>query len=107
MKFNEKILEQGLTALRDENTTGNKNDMSPLGLSTKQVNDNMKIAFSNMDINKIKAMEKIKNSQNPEDLKLENLISYSKDIANEVMNSINKNNLPDKKGSSKMNRKGK
>ena len=81
--------------------------MSPLGLSTKQVNDNMKIAFSNMDINKIKAMEKIKNSQNPEDLKLENLISYSKDIANEVMNSINKNNLPDKKGSSKMNRKGK
>ena len=107
LKFNEKILEQGLTALRDENTTGNKNDMSPLGLSTKQVNDNMKIAFSNMDINKIKAMEKIKNSQNPEDLKLENLISYSKDIANEVMNSINKNNLPDKKGSSKMNRKGK
>jgi len=107
LKFNEKILEQGLTALRDENTTGNKNDMSPLGLSTKQVNDNMKIAFSNMDINKIKAMEKIKNSQNPEDLKLENLISYSKDIANEVMNSINKNNLPDKKGSSKMNKKGK
>ena len=107
LKFNEKILEQGLTALRDENTTGNKNDMSPLGLSTKQVNDNMKIALSNMDINKIKAMEKIKNSQNPEDLKLENLISYSKDIANEVMNSINKNNLPDKKGSSKMNRKGK
>ena len=107
LKFNEKILEQGLTALRDENTTGNKNDMSPLGLSTKQVNDNMKIAFSNMDINKIKAMEKIKNSQNPEDLKLENLISYSKDIANEVMSSINKNNLPDKKGSSKMNRKGK
>ena len=106
LKFNEKILEQGLTALRDENTTGNKNDMSPLGLSTKQVNDNMKIAFSNMDINKIKAMEKIKNSQNPEDLKLENLISYSKDIANEVMNSVNKNNLPDKKGSNKMNRKG-
>ena len=107
LKFNEKILEQGLTALRDENTTGNKNDMSPLGLSTKQVNDNMKIAFSNMDINKIKAMEKIKNSQNPEDLKLENLIGCSKDIADEVMNSINKNNLPDKKGSSKMNRKGK
>ena len=106
LKFNEKILEQGLTALRDENTTGNKNDMSPLGLSTKQVNDNMKIAFSNMDINKIKAMEKIKNSQNPEDLKLETLISYSKDIANEVMNSVNKNNLPDKKGSNKMNRKG-
>ena len=106
LKFNEKILEQGLTALRDENTTGNKNDMSPLGLSTKQVNDNMKIAFSNMDINKIKSMEKIKNSQNPEDLKLENLISYSKDIANEVMNSVNKNNLPDKKGSNKMNRKG-
>ena len=59
-----------------------------------------------MDINKIKTMEKIKNNQNPEDFKLENLINYSKDIASEVMNNINKSNQTDKKGSNKVNRKG-
>ena len=75
-------------------------------MTTKQVNDNMKMAFANMDINKIKTMEKIKNNQNPEDFKLENLINYSKDIASEVMNNINKSNQTDKKGSNKVNRKG-
>ena len=84
---------------------GNKNESSN-GMSTKQVNDNMKMAFANMDINKIKTMEKIKNNQNPEDFKLENLINYSKDIASEVMNNINKSNQTDKKGGNKVNRKG-
>ena len=104
LKFNEKILEQCLAGDED-NIPGAKNE-SLAGMSTKQVNDNMKMAFANMDINKIKTMEKIKNNQNPEDFKLENLINYSKDIANEVMNNINRSNQPDKKGSNKLNRKG-
>ena len=104
LKYNEKILENCLAG-DDENLPGAKNE-SLAGVSTKQVNDNMKMAFANMDINKIKTMEKIKNNQNPEDFKLENLINYSKDIANEVLNYINKSTQPDKKGSNKINRKG-
>ena len=104
LKYNEKILEHCLSG-DEENIPGNKNE-SLGGITTKQVNDNMKMAFANMDINKIKTMEKIKNNQNPEDFKLENLINYSKDIASEVMNNINKSNQTDKKGSNKANRKG-
>ena len=104
LKYNEKILEHCLAG-DEENIPGNKNE-SLNGITTKQVNDNMKLAFANMDINKIKTMEKIKNNQNPEDFKLENLINYSKDIAYEVMNNINKSNQTDKKGSNKINRKG-
>ena len=104
LKFNEKILEHCL-AVDEENIQGAKNE-SMAGISTKQVNDNMKTAFANMDINKIKTMEKIKNNQNPEEFKLENLINYSNDIAAEIMNNINRSNLPDKKGSNKVNRKG-
>ena len=65
----------------------------------------MKLAFANMDINKIKTMEKIKNNQHPEDFKLENLINYSKDIAEEVLNNINKTNQNEKKGNNKMPKK--
>ena len=104
LKYNEKILENCLAG-DDENIPGAKNEGLG-GVTTKQVNDNMKMAFANMDINKIKTMEKIKNNQNPEDFKLENLINYSKDIANEVLNNINRSNQPDKKGSNKMNKKG-
>ena len=104
LKNDEKILENCLAG-DEENVPGMKNE-SGEGISTKQVNDNMRVAFANMDINKIKTMEKIKNNQNPEDFKLENLISYSKDIANEVLNNINKSNQPDKKGTNKVNRKG-
>ena len=104
LKYNEKILEHCLAG-DEENIPGIKNE-SLGGMTTKQVNDNMKMAFANMDINKIKTMEKIKNNQNPEDFKLENLINYSKDIASEVMNNINKSNQTDKKGSNKVNRKG-
>ena len=104
LKYNEKILEHCLAG-DEENIPGIKNE-SLGGMTTKQVNDNMKMAFANMDINKIKTMEKIKNNQNPEDFKLENLINYSKDIASEVMNNINKSNQTDKKGSNKINRKG-
>ena len=99
LKNDEKILENCLAG-DEENVPGMKNE-SGVGISTKQVNDNMRMAFANMDINKIKTMEKIKNNQNPEDFKLENLISYSKDIANEVLNNINKSNQPDKKGTNK------
>ena len=104
MKFNEKILEHCLAG-DEENIPGGKNE-SVGGISTRQVNDNMKMAFANMDINKIKTMEKIKNIQNPEDFKFESLKNYSKDIANEVLNNITKSNQPEKKGGSKNNRKG-
>ena len=79
LKFNEKILEHCLAG-EEDNIPGGKNE-SISGMSTRQVNDNMKLAFANKDINKIKTMEKIKNNQHPEDFKLENLINYSKDIA--------------------------
>ena len=105
LKFNEKVLEQALTVI-EANLSGSKNENIDKAMTTKQVNDNMKMAFANMDMNKIKSMEKIKNSQSPDDFKLENLIKFSENIADEVMNNINKVNQPDKKGSNKMNRKG-
>ena len=104
LKFNEKILEHCL-AVDEENIQGAKNE-SMAGISTKQVNDNMKTAFANMDINKIKTMEKIKNNQNPEEFKLENLINYSNDIAAEIMININRSNQLGKGGSNTVNRNG-
>ena len=55
-------MEQFLTGDED-NIPGAKNE-SLTGIYTKQVNDNIKMAFTNMDINKIKMMGKIKNNQN-------------------------------------------
>ena len=103
LKYNEKILEHCLAG-EEDNIPGCKNE-SISGMSTKQVNDNMKLAFANMDINKIKTMEKIKNNQHPEDFKLENLINYSKDIAEEVLNNINKTKKKEKKGTNKLPKK--
>ena len=56
LKYNEKILEHCLAGDED-NLAGGKNE-NESGISTRQVNDNMKVAFANMDINKIKTMEK-------------------------------------------------
>ena len=103
IKYNEKILEHCLAGDED-NLAGGKNE-NESDISTRQVNDNMKVAFANMDINKIKTMEKIKNNPLPEDFKLENLINYSKDIADEVLNNINKNNQNEKKSGSKFPKK--
>jgi hypothetical protein len=103
LKYNERILEHCLAGDED-NIPGGKNE-SEAGMSTRQVNDNMKMAFANMDINKIKTMEKIKNNQLPEDFKLETLINYSKDIADEVLNNINKNSQNEKKGTNKLPKK--
>ena len=105
IKYNEKILEHCLEVDEDK-IPGGKNE-SVSGVSTKQVNDNMKLAFANMDINKIKTMERIKNNQLPDDFKLETLINYSKDIADEVLNNINKNNQNEKKGANKLQKKNK
>ena len=103
LKFNEKILEHCLWA-DEENAKGGKNE-NESGISTRQVNDNMKMAFANMDINKIKTMERIKNNQLPDEFKLETLINYSKDIADEVLNNINKSNKKEKKGPIKIPKK--
>ena len=54
---------------------------------------------------KLKLWKKIKNNPLPEDFKLENLINYSKDIADEVLNNINKNNQNEKKSGSKFPKK--
>ena len=105
IKYNEKILEH-LLEVDEDKIPGGKNE-SVSGVSTKQVNDNMKLAFANMDINKIKTMERIKNNQLPDDFKLETLINYSKDIAEEVLNNINKNNQNEKKGGNKLQKKNK
>ena len=101
LKYNEKIMEQCLSG---EEIGGGKNE-NVSEISTRQVNDNMKLAFANMDINKIKTMDKIKNNQHPEDFKLENLITYSKNIAEEVMNNINKSNQNEKKINNKLPKK--
>ena len=103
LKFNEKILEQCLEG-QEDNIPGGKNE-NESGISTRQVNDNMKVAFANMDINKIKTMERIKNNQLPDDFKLETLINYSKDIADEVLNNINKSNQNEKRGNTKIQKK--
>ena len=100
IKFNEKILERYLNDEEGE-MMNNKNE-SDLGVSTRQVNDNMKTAFASMDIGKIKTMEKIKNNPHPEDFKLENLIAYSQKVADEVMENVNKNNQGEKKQNIKM-----
>jgi exosome complex RNA-binding protein Rrp42 (RNase PH superfamily) len=49
----------------------------------------MKIAFSNMDMGKIKYMEKIK-TEHKDEFKLEDLIKYSEKVAEELLENINK-----------------
>jgi hypothetical protein len=53
----------------------------------------------NLDISKIKAFEKIKNNRR-DDIRLEDIIENSKEIAKEIMDNIAKN-TNDKKASNK------
>jgi hypothetical protein len=102
LKRNEKILENCIEG--EGNLSGGQNENVGM-ITTKQVNENMKMAFMNMDMNKIKTMEKIKNNQHPEEFKLENLINYSKCIADEIIYNVNKNNN-DKKSPNKIGKRG-
>ena len=71
------------------------------GLKSKEINENMKAAFTSMDISKIKAMEKIKSDHKADDFKLESVMQYSKEVVQEVLDNINRANANEKKQQSK------
>ena len=68
------------------------------------INENMKMAFANMDIGKIKYMEKIK-TEHKDDYRLEDLKKYSEKVAEELLDNINKANQGDKKNQNKAPKK--
>ena len=76
LKFNQKVLEYEYNFNADENL--DFNEPKPT-LNPQQVNDNMKMAFANMDMGKIKTMEKIK-TEHKDDFRLEDLKKYSEKV---------------------------
>ena len=98
LKYNQRILEYEHNIISDDQDTGmNHSDQQKNLANPKQVNDNMKIAFANMDMSKLKTFEDIKNAHKMEDFKFENLKVYSENVAKEIMENINKANQNDKK----------
>ena len=101
LKFNQKVLEYEYNFNADENL--DFNEPKPT-LNPQQVNDNMKMAFANMDMGKIKTMEKIK-TEHKDDFRLEDLKKYSEKVAEELLENINKANQGDKKNQNKAPKK--
>ena len=101
LKFNQKVLEYEYNFNADENL--DFNEPKPT-LNPQQVNDNMKMAFANMDMGKIKTMEKIK-TEHKDDFRLEDLKKYSEKVAEELMDNITKANQGDKKNQNKAPKK--
>ena len=101
LKFNQKVLEYEYNFNADENL--DFNEPKPT-LNPQQVNDNMKMAFANMDMGKIKTMEKIK-TEHKDDFRLEDLKKYSEKVAEELLDNINKANQGDKKNQNKAPKK--
>ena len=101
LKFNQKVLEYEYNFNADENL--DFNEPKPT-LNPQQVNDNMKMAFANMDMGKIKTMEKIK-TEHKDDFRLEDLKKYSEKVAEELMENITKANQGDKKNQNKAPKK--
>ena len=98
LKYNQRILEYEHNIISDDQDTGMNHSEQQKNLANpKQVNDNMKIAFANMDMSKLKTFEDIKNAHKMEDFKFENLKLYSENDAKEIMENINKVNQNDKK----------
>ena len=98
LKYNQRILEYEHNIISDDQDTGMNHSEQQKNLANpKQVNDNMKIAFANMDMSKLKTFEDIKNAHKMEDFKFENLKLYSENVAKEIMENINKVNQNDKK----------
>ena len=101
LKFNQKVLEYEYNFNADENL--DFNEPKPT-LNPQQVNENMKMAFANMDMGKIKTMEKIK-TEHKDDFRLEDLKKYSEKVAEELLENINKANQGDKKNQNKAPKK--
>ncbi len=101
LKFNQKVLEYEYNFNADENL--DFNEPKPT-LNPQQVNDNMKMAFANMDMGKIKTMEKIK-TEHKDDFRLEDLKKYSEKVAEELLDNIYKANQGDKKNQNKAPKK--
>ena len=101
LKYNQKVLEYDYNMKSDEqNLDFNEPKQT---LNPQIVNENMKIAFSNMDMGKIKYMEKIK-TEHKDEFKLEDLIKYSEKVADELMETI-KGNTGDKKNQNRASKK--
>ena len=97
LKYNQRILEYEHNIIADDQETGMNHSDQQKNNNPKLVNDNMKIAFANMDMSKLKTFEDIKNAHKMEDFKFENLKIYSENVAKEIMDNINKSNQNDKK----------
>ena len=97
LKYNQRILEYEHNIIADDQETGMNHSDQQKNNNPKLVNDNMKIAFANMDMSKLKTFEDIKNAHKMEDFKFENLKLYSENVAKEIMENINKANQNDKK----------
>jgi hypothetical protein len=87
LKYNQKVFEYEYNILSDEQNIDFSEPKQTL--NPQIVNENMKIAFSNMDMGKIKYMEKIK-TEHKDEFKLEDLIKYSEKVAEELLENINK-----------------
>lgn len=73
-------------------------------LNPRLINEQMKLFFANLDISKLKRFEKIKNSHKAEDIKFENIATFSDYILEELQENV-KNQQLGKKVSKGINKK--
>ena len=102
LKYNQKILEFDYNINSDDQ---NIDFNEPKETSNPQIiNENMKMAFANMDIGKIKYMEKIK-TEHRDEFNFEDLKNYSEKVADELFENIKKANQGEKKYQNKVSKK--
>lgn len=104
LKSAQKILEYSHNLNAEEDNQGL---IEPNRLKSREINENMKAAFTSMDISKIKAMEKIKSDHKADDFKLESVMQYSKEVVQEVLDNINRSNANERKQQNKFKKMAK
>lgn len=72
----------------NNNSSLNKKYEDRNKMNIKNINDQMKLFFANLDISKIKAFEKIKSNQKNEDIKFNNIAQFSNEVINELRDNI-------------------
>lgn len=62
-------------------------------LNPRQVNEQMKLFFANLDISKLKTFEKIKLNQKPDEIKFENIYDFSNQVIYELDENVRNQQL--------------
>lgn len=77
----------------DHHKHGAKTEYGKDRLNPRQVNEQMKLFFANLDISKLKTFEKIKLNQKLEEIKFENIFEFSNQVISELDENVKNQQL--------------